>query len=79
LHSYLVLLGTHAQVIQTVVFLLLVLTYSTITEIPWSVYSTFVLEEKHGFNKQVGWTVGANSSTFHTESTYNLASCLTLF
>ena len=38
---------------QTVVFLLLVLTYSTIVDIPWSVYSTFVLEEKHGFNKQV--------------------------
>ena len=41
------------QVVQTVVFLLLVLTYSTIVDIPWSVYSTFVLEEKHGFNKQV--------------------------
>jgi len=44
--------GEEYEVIQTVVFLLLVLTYSTITEIPWSVYSTFVLEEKHGFNKQ---------------------------
>ena len=79
MHSYLALLGTHTQVIQTVVFLLLVLTYSTITEIPWSVYSTFVLEEKHGFNKQVGRTAGANSSTFHAESAYNLVSCLTLF
>jgi STE24 endopeptidase len=25
---------------------------STITNLPWSFYSTFVLEEKHGFNKQ---------------------------
>ena len=45
--------SAHTQVVQTVVFLLLVLTYSTIVDIPWSVYSTFVLEEKHGFNKQV--------------------------
>ena len=28
--------------------------YSEIVGLPWSVYSTFVLEEKHGFNKQVG-------------------------
>ena len=27
--------------------------YSTITSLPWSLYSTFVIEEKHGFNKQV--------------------------
>lgn len=27
--------------------------FSTITSLPWSLYYTFVLEEKHGFNKQV--------------------------
>lgn len=27
--------------------------YSTITGLPWNIYFTFVLEEKHGFNKQV--------------------------
>lgn len=25
---------------------------STITELPWNLYSTFVVEERHGFNKQ---------------------------
>lgn len=28
--------------------------YSTVAGIPWSYYYHFVLEEKHGFNKQVG-------------------------
>jgi STE24 endopeptidase len=27
--------------------------YSKISDLPWSIYFTFVLEEKHGFNKQV--------------------------
>ena len=31
------------------------MTYSTITGLPWSIYYTFVLEEKHGFNKQVNF------------------------
>ena len=38
---------------QTLVFLLMVLTYSSLIELPWAVYATFVLEERHGFNKQV--------------------------
>ena len=37
-------------------FLLVVLVYSEIIDLPWGVYGTFVLEEKHGFNKQVGGT-----------------------
>lgn len=41
------------QVKQTVVFLWMMLIYSTLIELPWAVYVTFVLEEKHGFNKQV--------------------------
>ena len=47
---------SRVQVKQTVVFLLMVLIYSTLIELPWAVYMTFVLEERHGFNKQV--TVG---------------------
>jgi STE24 endopeptidase len=27
--------------------------YGLITGIPWAIYSTFVIEERHGFNKQV--------------------------
>lgn len=27
---------------------------STIADLPWDIYSTFVIEEKHGFNKQSG-------------------------
>ena len=29
--------------------------YSKISDLPWSIYFTFVLEEKHGFNKQVSY------------------------
>ena len=35
------------------VFLLGATAYSTVTSLPWSLYSTFVIEERHGFNKQV--------------------------
>lgn len=34
-------------------FIFLTEVYSAITGFPWTVYFTFVLEEKHGFNKQV--------------------------
>ena len=34
-------------------FMVLCVVYSTITSLPWSLYSTFVVEERHGFNKQV--------------------------
>ena len=36
------------------VFVELLLLYSTLTGLPWSIYSTFFLEDRHGFNKQVG-------------------------
>lgn len=35
------------------IFLTILLIYSTVSSIPWSYYYHFVLEEKHGFNKQV--------------------------
>ncbi|CAH3186717.1 unnamed protein product [Porites evermanni] len=44
---------TEYEITQSVAFLLLGMLFSTITDLPWSIYSTFVIEEKHGFNKQV--------------------------
>lgn len=41
------------QILQSVVFLFLSEVYSAITGFPWTLYFTFVLEERHGFNKQV--------------------------
>ena len=43
------------------VFLVFSTIYSTITSLPWSIYSTFVIEEKHGFNQQVSVPVHATS------------------
>lgn len=41
------------QILQSITFILIFMLYSTITSLPWSLYETFVLEERHGFNKQV--------------------------
>ncbi|XP_020618221.1 CAAX prenyl protease 1 homolog [Orbicella faveolata] len=43
---------TDYEITQSIAFLLLGMLFSTITDLPWSLYSTFVIEEKHGFNKQ---------------------------
>ncbi|KAK0044572.1 CAAX prenyl protease 1 [Biomphalaria pfeifferi] len=40
------------EIFQSLVFLTLAMLYSNVTSLPWSLYSTFVVEEKHGFNKQ---------------------------
>lgn len=40
------------EILQSLTFMVLSMLYSTVTGLPWSLYSTFVLEEKHGFNKQ---------------------------
>ncbi|XP_022289103.2 CAAX prenyl protease 1 homolog isoform X1 [Crassostrea virginica] len=40
------------EILQSITFILIFMLYSTITSLPWSLYETFVLEEKHGFNKQ---------------------------
>jgi len=45
---------TH-EIKQSITFVIFTTLFSTVTSLPWSLYSTFVLEEKHGFNKQ---TVG---------------------
>ena len=38
---------------RSIVFLLLMMFIGNITGLPWLVYETFVIEERHGFNKQV--------------------------
>ena len=45
------------EILHSLTFTLLATVWSTVTGLPWSIYSTFVVEEKHGFNKQT-WQVG---------------------
>ncbi|XP_005100140.1 CAAX prenyl protease 1 homolog [Aplysia californica] len=40
------------EIMQSMAFIVLGIIYSTFSSLPWSLYSTFVIEEKHGFNKQ---------------------------
>jgi STE24 endopeptidase len=40
------------EILQSIIFISIVMIYSTLSSIPWSYYYHFVLEEKHGFNKQ---------------------------
>ncbi|XP_050393950.1 CAAX prenyl protease 1 homolog [Patella vulgata] len=44
--------GPEYEITQSIVFTLLATLFSVVTSLPWSLYSTFVIEEKHGFNKQ---------------------------
>uniref|UniRef100_A0A6Q2Z5I1 CAAX prenyl protease n=1 Tax=Esox lucius TaxID=8010 RepID=A0A6Q2Z5I1_ESOLU len=37
---------------QSLSFLMLATLFSAFTGLPWSIYNTFVIEEKHGFNQQ---------------------------
>lgn len=41
------------QIFQSLSFLMLATLFSAFTGLPWSIYNTFVIEEKHGFNQQV--------------------------
>lgn len=43
------------EITQSLVFLTLATLFSALTGLPWSLYNTFVIEEKHGFNQQVCW------------------------
>ncbi|KAK2843787.1 hypothetical protein Q7C36_012002 [Tachysurus vachellii] len=45
-------LGPEYEISQSLVFLMIATLFSAITGLPWSLYSTFVIEEKHGFNQQ---------------------------
>ncbi|XP_064405117.1 CAAX prenyl protease 1 homolog [Halichondria panicea] len=60
------------EIKQAVAFLLVVQVYSTISDIPWSLYSIFVLEEKHGFNKQtIGFFVKDSIKKFLLQAVLN--------
>lgn len=40
------------EIKQSMIFMVYGTIFSTITGLPWGLYSTFVIEERHGFNKQ---------------------------
>ena len=42
----------HSEIPVSVVFVLLEMAISTAMDLPWSLYGTFVVEGRHGFNKQ---------------------------
>lgn len=44
--------GFTSEIAQTITFISLVSIIECITSMPWQLYDTFVIEEKHGFNKQ---------------------------
>lgn len=44
--------GPEYEIVQSLTFLMVTLLFSTVTGLPWSLYLTFVIEERHGFNKQ---------------------------
>ncbi|XP_027857207.1 CAAX prenyl protease 1 homolog isoform X2 [Xiphophorus couchianus] len=44
--------GPDYEITQSLVFLTLATLFGAVTGLPWSLYSTFVIEEKHGFNQQ---------------------------
>ncbi|TRY83787.1 hypothetical protein DNTS_035359 [Danionella cerebrum] len=44
--------GPEYEITQSLMFLMLATLFSAFTGLPWSLYNTFVIEEKHGFNQQ---------------------------
>jgi len=50
--SYLGLEPENNEILMSLMFTLLMSVFSTVTGLPFTIYSTFVVEEKHGFNKQ---------------------------
>jgi STE24 endopeptidase len=52
LPEHIPLLARHGEIVHTVAFVITLSLISTVMGLPWSLYSTFVIEEKHGFNKQ---------------------------
>ncbi|XP_057510005.1 CAAX prenyl protease 1 homolog [Actinidia eriantha] len=55
--EFLVYIGvnTENEIVHTLAFLAGVMFWSQITDLPFSLYSTFVIEARHGFNKQTIW------------------------
>lgn len=48
---------TDNEILRSAAFMLALNIFNTITTLPFSIYHTFVLEERHGFNKQVSEVV----------------------
>lgn len=48
-------LDANNEIYRTLAFLALTTIWSQVTELPFSLYSTFVIEARHGFNKQTVW------------------------
>jgi len=44
-------LGWSSEITQSMVWVVLLSVFSNLMNLPWSLYSIFVLEERHGFNK----------------------------
>ncbi|XP_042498646.1 CAAX prenyl protease 1 homolog isoform X2 [Macadamia integrifolia] len=55
--EYLVSIGLNPEneILHTLGFLAGVMIWSQVTDLPFSLYSTFVIEARHGFNKQTIW------------------------
>ncbi|KAL3517197.1 hypothetical protein ACH5RR_024099 [Cinchona calisaya] len=55
--EFLVLAGLNAEneILHTLAFLAGVMFWSQITDLPFSLYCTFMIEARHGFNKQTIW------------------------
>ncbi|XP_061996154.1 CAAX prenyl protease 1 homolog isoform X2 [Rosa rugosa] len=55
--DFVVLAGLNAQneILHTLAFLAGVMIWEQITDLPFSLYSTFVIEARHGFNNQTIW------------------------
>lgn len=45
-------LGRHGEIAHTVAFVLVLSLFGMATSLPWRIYATFALEQRHGFNKQ---------------------------
>jgi len=48
-------LGAEHELIRSIVFTLIYIVITTVIGLPFSIYDTFFLEQKHGFNKQTPW------------------------
>ncbi|KAL5712143.1 Ste24 endopeptidase [Ranunculus cassubicifolius] len=48
-------INSENEIYHTLAFLACFSLWSQITDLPFSLYSTFVIEERHGFNKQTVW------------------------
>ena len=46
-------LSADSEIIRSMVFTVILSTFSTVVDMPFTIYYTFWLEERHGFNKQV--------------------------